>query len=378
MKADGTETVMADPWRKLLGAVLILSFAQNVWSQGCVVTRGSGMSPIELALMGEGHTAETSGWTSAVGYRYLNSDRHFVGSEEQHERRHEGSEVINRSNFADLSLTYAFNNRYSMALVVPWVAHDRSQVVRASDRTILRRFHTQASGLGDVRLMGYGWLGDPATHRRGNVLLGFGIEAPTGDKDVRDTFLAYDTATRSIVQQRRTVDQSIQPGDGGWAVVFDVYAQTALTKNISAFLNGSYAVTPEEKSGVATFRSSPFESIMSISDSYMARAGFDVSFGAARPVSLSLAARVEGVPVHDLVGGSGGFRRPGYSVSIEPGVNVSFANELSLVALVPFAVYRNRERSVADRRLTEATGTFRHGDAAFADYSVSIAVRKGF
>jgi hypothetical protein len=82
--------------------------------------------------------------------------------------------------------------------------------------------------------------------------------------------------------------------------------------------------------------------------------------------------------VHDLVGGSDGFRRPGYSVAIEPGVNVSFADDVSITAFVPFAVYRNRERSVADRRLTESTGIYRHGDAAFADYTVSIAIRKGF
>ena len=50
----------------------------------------------------------------------------------------------------------------------------------------------------------------------------------------------------------------------------------------------------------------------------------------------------------------------------------------SLSATAPVAVYRNRERSVADRQQTEATGTFRHGDAAFADYLVSIAIRKGF
>jgi hypothetical protein len=363
---------------KALGALLILSSAQNAWSQGCVVARGSGVPPTLLALMNAHDTAATSGWATFASYRWLNSDRHFVGSEEQKERRHEGSEVINQSHFADLSFTYAFNDRYSMALVVPWVTHDRSQVVRDGQRTILRRFHTQATGVGDVRLMGYGWLHDPSAHRRSNVLFGLGIEAPTGDEDVEDTFLAYDNATRSIVQQRRTVDQSIQPGDGGWAAVVDLYAHASVTERIAAFFNGSYSVTPEEKSGVPTFRSNPFESVMSISDSYMARAGVDVSFGGAVPVSLSLAARIEGVPVHDLVGGSDGFRRPGYSVAIEPGVNVSFANDVSITAFVPFAVYRNRQRSVADRQLTEATGTYRHGDAAFADYTVSIAIRKGF
>lgn len=361
-------------------ALLTLAFAQNALSQGCVVTRGSGIPPAALALMEAHDAAQASGWTASVGYRWLHSDRHFVGSEEQKERQREGSEVINRSHFADMSFTYAFDDRYSVALIVPWVTHDRSQVVRSDDarRSILRRFHTQASGLGDVRLMGYAWLREPRTQHRSNVLLGLGIEAPTGEDDVRDTFRTYNGSTRSIIEQRRTVDQSVQPGDGGWAAVVDVYAHIRMTERVSVFLNGTYSVTPEEKSGVPTYRSNPFESVMSISDSYLARAGIDTFVGGQHAVTLSLAGRIEGVPVHDLIGGSEGFRRPGYSVALEPGVTASFANDVSISVQVPIAVYRNRERSVPDMQQTAATGTYRQGDAAFADYSATVSIRKRF
>jgi hypothetical protein len=74
-----------------------------------------------------------------------------------------------------------------------------------------------------------------------------------------------------------------------------------------------------------------------------------------------LGGRVEGVPADDVIGGSIGFRRPGYAVSIEPGL--TYVHGRSAFSLgVPVAVYRNRTRSVADR----ASGG--HGDAAFADY----------
>jgi hypothetical protein len=92
---------------------------------------------------------------------------------------------------------------------------------------------------------------------------------------------------------------------------------------------------------------------------------------------LSLGGPIEGVPVHDRVGGSDGFRRPGYAVSVKPGVTAVFgATSASLYA--PAAVYRNRERSVADRRLTQASGIFRHGDAAFADGLLMFNVSRTF
>jgi hypothetical protein len=68
--------------------------------------------------------------------------------------------------------------------------------------------------------------------------------------------------------------------------------------------------------------------------------------------------------VEDLIGGSKGFRRPGYAISADPGVSYSWGpNTLSLN--VPVALYRNRTRSVPDR-----TVPGRHGDAAFADYLI--------
>ena len=46
---------------------------------------------------------------------------------------------------------------------------------------------------------------------------------------------------------------------------------------------------------------------------------FQIGFkGGLKNVSVALGGRLEGIPVHDLVGGSEGFRRPGYIVSAEP------------------------------------------------------------
>jgi len=67
------------------------------------------------------------------------------------------------------------------------------------------------------------------------------------------------------------------------------------------------------------------------------------------------------VPARDLIGNDYGFRRPGFAISVVPGLQyVRHKNILTFQ--VGKALYRDRTRSVPD----EVYGT--HGDAAFADY----------
>lgn len=371
----------------LLGGLVASGVAM---AQGCVVARGAGM-PAEHFMLSSGGSelpwdSESSKpseprLSATAAYRSLDSGRHFVGTEEQHERREEGSQVINHSNFLDLGMTYSVSPRFTATLTLPVVKHDRSQVVRANDaqRTILRRFHTQSDGIGDLRVSGNWWMRDPGKRPRANLQLGLGLDAPTGKDDVEDDFDIYNPTMRSIVTERRTVDQSIQPGDGGWGVAVEAYGYTRVGERTHLYANGSYTITPQEKNGVPTFRSNPFESVMSISDSYMARVGVEhaVPLRLAGLMTFSLGARIEGVPVHDLVGGSEGFRRPGYAVSIEPGISAIFGT-WSASLFAPVAISRNRQRSVPDAQWTDATGVFRHGDAAFADYTVMASLTKRF
>jgi hypothetical protein len=363
-------------------ALIAFITPQSAFAQGCMVTRGAGMSSEHFGISGLMDPEEEPGKLAATAaYRSLQSGRHFVGTEEQHERQAEGSEVINHSNFLDIALTYSFNPRFSASLTLPLVDHDRSQVVRANDaqRTILERFHTQASGLGDIRATGNFWLRDPKRRPSSNLLIGLGIDAPTGKKDVYDDFEVFNATTHSIGTRRQTVDQSIQPGDGGWGLLMDLYGYKRVTKRMLVYANGSYALTPQEKNGVPTFRSNPFEAVMSISDSYLARTGVEYAAPVPRigSLTLSLGARIEGVPVHDLVGGSDGFRRPGYALSVEPGI-AAHVGGWAANLYAPIAVRRDRSRSVPDKQLTASSGIFRAGDAAFADYTVMFSVTKSF
>jgi len=73
-----------------------------------------------------------------------------------------------------------------------------------------------------------------------------------------------------------------------------------------------------------------------------------------------------------VIGSSEGRRRPGYAVSIEPGVSYGFGSSAVSLA-VPYAVYRNRTENVDDIREGEGPG-----DAAFADYLIMVAFSHSF
>jgi hypothetical protein len=363
-----------------LTLVAILYSTQPGRAQGCVAARGAGQICSAAAV----HPGETlppaSGFQASVNYRWFKSDRHFVGDEEQTQRQAEGSEVINRSHFIDVGVAYAIDPRWSVSVTFPFTAHDRSQVVRSNDtaRTILGRFSTQAGGLGDIRFGVNGWILNPSTPRKGNVLLGLTVAAPTGEDDARDTFQVYNAATKTVVPRDQTVDQSIQPGTGGWGITLELYSFYSLARRWNLYVNGAYTFTPEEMNGVPTYRTNnPYESIMSITDAYFGRAGVEFALWPKHGLVLSLGGRIEGVPVWDAIGGSDGFRRPGFSIGIEPGL-AAMLGRWSLGLYAPVALYRNRERSVPDMQWSEASGVSRHGDAAFADFAILFSVAHQF
>ena len=352
----------------LVAIFMIFGLVAEIQAQGCVAARGCGLLE-HLEHMDALELAEHSPWELSVGHRWFTSDRHFRGVHEEPNRQAEGSEVINRSHFVDLGINFTYSPRYSFSLTVPFVSHRRSQTVRDADRVPVRRYQTESAGVADIRFEARGWLLNPGEAPKGNVLLGVGLELPTGKKNARDDFLRLDNSTGEFFHVNRTVDQSIQPGDGGYALVLSSFAYRRLAPRLTGFVGGLYAVTPEERSGVPTFRSSIWEAEMSIADSYQVRIGCEYVLGVRQGIVGSLALRAEGVPVHDLVGGSEGFRRPGYAVAIEPGIMVSRGRWGGRI-YVPVAIQRNRQQSVPDKLRTAATGVYRIGDAAFADYSI--------
>lgn len=86
---------------------------------------------------------------------------------------------------------------------------------------------------------------------------------------------------------------------------------------------------------------------MSATDQYVARLGVQIGPKSWRGFGLGLGCRIEGIPPYDAFGSSFGRRRPGYMASVEPSLSYSWGvNSISMS--VPWAVERNRQRSVSD------------------------------
>ncbi len=300
---------------------------------------------------------EQGGWEFAFGFRYMKSDKHFVGVKEQPHREEEGTQVINHMWLGDFALTYGWTDRTTVTFALPYQVADRSQ--RINGLVPAARNKTSARGFGDLTVTARRWMLDPAEHPSQNIQLGFGIKLPTGKPNEVDTFR---TQSGGIEGQQvvRTVDQSIQPGDGGLGFVAELAAFKQFGR-FTPYLSATYLFNPEGTNGVRTYRSRPGEEVMSIADQYVGRVGVQYAVPGLDGFSVGLGGRIEGVPVEDVFGPSKGFRRPGYAVSIEPMLSYAGAKNTFSLSL-PIAVQRNREKSVTDKENDH------HGDAAFADW----------
>ena len=308
--------------------------------------------------------ADPGSWQASVTMRYQKSDRHFIGSDEQEERAEEGSQVINTIFLLDYSVRYNWTARTSFTLSVPYLMAERSQTLRDENRVVVKRYQTQARGVGDVILTGRSFLFDPDKESKGNVSFGFGLKFPTGDDSVEDAFVVRnpDGTYRSEI---RPVDQSIQPGDGGFGYLTEIQGFYRFFDNkVAAYGSLSYLFNPENTNG--THRNLTSASENSVGDQFLATLGFAGAIPGVEGLSARLGGRLEGMPWDDAIGKSEGFRRPGHAVSIEPGLSYSRGNETVSLAM-PWALYRNRTRNYDDRQVPG-----RHGDAAFADYIVFL------
>lgn len=331
-------------------------------AQGCVAIKGMAATC--------GRPVDAKGWELNINNRYFRSYKHYVGSVEQKQRKLEGTNVINRAYEMDITATRNLNLRWSLGITLPILAFSRSSLYE-HDR--LTRHTTHSFGIGDARVTAYRWMFDPQKAHKANVQIGLGIKLPTGNPAYQDYFFKKkDSAVLG------PVDQSIQPGDGGTGLTLELNGFYNFTHHLGLYGNFFYLANPREVNGTSTARgSAPTATaikyntdVMSVPDLFMARGGISVM---VNQISFAGGIRVEGLPARDLVGGSRGFRRPGYIISAEPSVTYA-TKKTSFNLALPFALKRNRTQSNADKRRTQSTGIYTQGDAAFADYFVSAGI----
>lgn len=293
-----------------------------------------------------------------VGYRYQSSSRHFVGTVEQKQREAAHNQIENNYHLWDIGVEYQLTRRWSLMGSLPIAKVRRNQLY--NPRGI---YHV--AGIGDATIGARTWIFRPPTESGGNIGLGFSLKMPTGKYDSTDKAVLNGQAVQA------TADQSIQAGDGGWGFALDTQMYKPFWKRTILYLSGTYLFNPRDTNGVPTFRSRPSEQIMSVADQYLFRGGVSRAVPKIRGLAVSMGGRMEGVPVRDALGASNGFRRPGYGISVDPGFMYS-RGRYTFAMNIPFAVERNRRRSVTDIQ------DGRHGDAAFADYTIITSLTTRF
>jgi hypothetical protein len=374
--------------RSFLVASFLVLGVSNAKAQGCVAVRGFGGCGV---AGGSGLALAPKQWQVGANYRYFESFRHFKGDEEQYDRLVKQTQVINYSNTIDISASMGLTLRTQMNVNLPVSYTDRSSYYEHGGQTTTfpgARKTSTSAGIGDARIGISKWLWNPVSHTKSNLMLGVGLKLPTGNWNVQDSFynvMVTDpvTGTSSRKTVYRPVDQSIQLGDGGLGLSLEMQGFWEMADGLFAYGNAFYILNPRGVNGTMTNRRTTIvvngvsqvftnEYMCSVADQYAARLGF-LSQSQLHGLSFSWGARLEGVPVRDLVGESYGFRRPGYTIAAEPGVTY-MKGKTTVNFNMPIALYRIRKQSVTDKEVQDATGVARNGDAAFADYLISLGV----
>ncbi len=395
-------------YSQLLFALLYVAvFNIDLHAQGCVAVRQmGGINPLSTS----GYTLPKGEFQVGTSYRYFHSFRHFVGTDEQPQRQNtgggfdangneKGNAVNIYSHALDLNISYGISDRFQVNLSIPYVNNERSQVLATKKDPVTgqtlegTRYSVYAKGLGDIRVTANYWVFNPATAIKGNLLVGLGVKLNSGSYTAKDNALALDPTTKQVITQTQVMDQAIQPGDGGIGISVELQGFKQLYRGIYGFANGYYLFNPKESSG--TYKSAPTVvkdqngnvlatlygyNVYASPDQYFGRAGIMASVLKSKSLTFSLAGRFEGIPAYDAFGGQAAYRRPGYVVAVESGVSYR-SGKHSVSLFVPYNFIKNRIQSAADRVsqniqnsvITDETQKVHvQGDAAFADYSISL------
>ena len=325
-----------------------LAAAQNTYAQGCVLIREAApvIGSISSTYMRPGE------WQLDVSYRDSTAARHYSLDVEQVQRQQLGTNVINTQKQTLFNLSHQINERLSLAVAVPVVVATWG-IPRPLTPVPGARATEHGQGLGDISAMGRYWVFDPAKHSDRNVSVGLGFKTPTGNQNEYDVYA--DNA--GLNPTSKPIDQSIQPGDGGWGAQLEVQGFSRVGR---AFVFGSanYLLNPRDINDAPSGRSAGLyqRDFNSVPDQYVGRVGVGVPVW--RYFGASLAYRVEGVPQYDLLGRSDGFRRPGHEMYLEPAITFTVGRS-TLQFDLPIGVYRYRSPDPYTRA---------NGDATFPDY----------
>jgi len=328
--------VVIKPALTALSAGLVLSLASRAAAgQGCEPIRFT--TPVNLGGEGQVYQPDRE-WQLTLAYRRLVSKDWFVGKDENPALAPGGTSPVFRIHTVVADAAYSVSDRVRLRVSVPFSAGSLTRTW--PDKGV----HEQtATGIGDVSVTGEAWALRPLTHPRGNIGFGLGIKAPTGSHKLASQFY---TAAGAV---DFPADQTIQPGDGGWALLLHTRAFRQVTERAFGYAFASYMVSPKEKSDVEWVPGSG--QYWAVPDVYSARVGGALDVWQDQGLTMSLGARIDGIPVHDLIGGGDAntIKRTAYVVFADPGLTLTRGSGIITLSL-PYRLAVNRQKSVFEKR----------------------------
>ena len=335
--------------RLLLASAGLASLAQQSAAQGCEPIRFT--TPVNLGGEGQAYQPNHE-WQLTLAYRRLFSNEFFVGTTQNPALGPFGQSPVFSINTVVADVAYAISDRFRVRVSIPFSSGTVSR--KWADQAI----HEQsASGIGDVSVMGEAWLFTPRTHARGNVSVGLGVKAPTGSYLSESKFYG----ATSVVDF--PADQTIQPGDGGWAALFQTQAFQQISKRTFGYAFASYMVSPKAQSDAVQSPGSTLH--WSVPDVYSARLGAAYALLPEQGLSVSLGLRMDGIPVHDLVGGGDDvtIKRSSSVLFADPGMSLNVGRSTFTLS-VPYRLGVERKKSVLEQNTNGVNG------GGFAKYLV--------
>lgn len=295
-------------------------------------------------------------WQVDLVYRNLHAPDFYIGTVQHESSAPFGQPIFINVNSLDVSVNYGVTDRVTLTLTLPFSYGTHSRTYPD-----MKRHEVSAGGLGDINWMGNVWLWNPASHKNGNLSLGLGVKAPSGDNAVTGNYFVAGGANAP-----RPVDQAIELGDGGWGLIMQAQGFQKISNRVSGYGYGFYLLSPKDTTNVI----SPYPGVpWSVPDVYSARLGAVYAALPKHGFSVSLGPRIDGTPVRDLVGSSDGFRRPGYVLYLDPGMSLT-RRRSTFTLDIPVRVYQDFQRSLVDIQLHKPGGGDFGRVLLFAGYSV--------
>ena len=357
--------------KPIIVLLLVAFFSTYSYSQGCVMIRNiEGFGQFNLL----NNSFSNSEWQVSVTSRYYKSYKNYFEGEDLTPAKE--NQIVNKVFSMDVTVTRLLKNGWSLDFSLPYTDGSRTSNGEHGGANT-PRYTTRATGIGDVRFTVHKWLLKPTIAQRGNIQLGFGVKLPNGDYKYQDYFHKTDsTAVLSYV------NPSIQLGDGGTGLIADVntYLFLNAVRTLSVYANGYYMFSPREQNGVLFTAGGPppvnpspstihYEN--SVPDVWALRLGMEYNL---KNWGFSFGIRDEGVPVNDVIGGSNGLRRPGYNLSVEPGI-IYNQSRFSIFFYVPVMVKHQIKLSVADQMKQDITGKQVVAPGGSGDYLIFLGVQ---